>query len=99
MKKVRRAGQCPEYRREDLGKGIRGKYVRAYRAGTNLVLLKPEVATAFPTERAVNDALSLLIEVAQQTADLTRCSSRRAKAAAARREHRTDDEALSLYTR
>lgn len=81
MKKVKRNGLRPEYRREDLGKGVRGKYVKAYRAGTNLVLLKPEVAAAFPTERAVNDALSSLIEVAQQNAGLFRRSTRRAKAA------------------
>ncbi len=54
-----------EYRREDLGKGMRGKYLKAYRGGTNLVLLRPEVAAVFPTEKAVNDALSSLIQVAK----------------------------------
>ena len=34
----------PEYRREDLGKGVRGRYHRAYTKGTNLVLLSPNVA-------------------------------------------------------
>ena len=81
MKKVKRDELRPEYRREDLGKGVRGKYLKAYRAGTNLVLLKPEVAAAFPTERAVNEALSSLIEVAQHAAGLTKRSSRRAKSA------------------
>jgi len=81
MKKVKRDELRPEYRREDLGKGVRGKYLKAYRAGTNLVLLKPEVAAAFPTERAVNEALSSLIEVAQHTAGLTKRPSRRAKSA------------------
>jgi hypothetical protein len=81
MKKVKRDELRPEYRREDLGRGVRGKYLKAYRAGTNLVLLKPEVAAAFPTERAVNDALSSLIEVAQHTAGLTKRSSRRARSA------------------
>jgi hypothetical protein len=37
--------------------GVRGKYVTRYRAGTNLVLLDPEVAEAFPTDAAVNRAL------------------------------------------
>jgi hypothetical protein len=37
--------------------GVRGKYVRRLRAGTNIVLIEPEVADAFPTERAVNEAL------------------------------------------
>jgi len=79
MKKARRDELRPEYRREDLGRGVRGKYLKAYQTGTNLVLLKPEVAAAFPTERAVNDALSSLIEVARQSAGVTRRSSRRAK--------------------
>lgn len=79
MKKAKQDELRPEYRREDLGRGVRGKYLKAYRAGTNLVLLKPEVAAAFPTERAVNDALSSLIEVAQHTAGLAKRSSRRAK--------------------
>ena len=29
----------PEYRRGDLGPGVRGKYLESYRSGTNLVLL------------------------------------------------------------
>lgn len=65
-----------EYRREDLGKGVRGKYLKVYRAGSNLVLLRPEVAAAFPTEKAVNDALSSLIQVAKHSIGLTRRSSR-----------------------
>ena len=47
----------PEYRREDLGTGVRGKYYKQYMSGTNLVLLSPEVAEAFPTPEAVNSAL------------------------------------------
>ena len=81
MKKDRRDELRPEYHREDLGRGVRGKYLKAYRAGTNLVLLKPEVAAAFPTERAVNDALRSLIEVAQRTVGPRKRSSRRAKTA------------------
>lgn len=80
MKKVRHDELRSEYRREDIGKGVRGKYLKTYRTGTNLVLLKPEVAAAFPTDRAVNEALSSLIEVAQH-AGLTRRSSRRTKTA------------------
>jgi hypothetical protein len=79
MKKAKRDELRPEYRPEDLGKGVRGKYLKAYRSGTNLVLLKPEVAAVFPTERAVNDALSSLIEVAQHSAGFARRSSGRGK--------------------
>jgi hypothetical protein len=55
----------PEYRREDLGKGVRGKYYHEYTKGTNLVLLSPDVAEAFPTTDSVNEALRTLIRVAQ----------------------------------
>jgi hypothetical protein len=41
--------------------GVRGKYVNKYRAGTNLVLLEPEVAAAFPTDAAVNQALRAVL--------------------------------------
>jgi hypothetical protein len=53
-----------EYDPSLIRKGIRGKYAAAYRTGTNLVLLEPDVATAFPTPEAVNDALRLLMKVA-----------------------------------
>ena len=66
----------PEYRREDLGTGVRGKYLEAYRAGTNLVLLTPEVAKVFTSEELVNEALRHLIEVAQKSVGPTKRSSR-----------------------
>lgn len=50
-----------EYRREDLGKGVRGKYYKQYMSGTNLVLLSPDVAKAFPTSESVNSALRTLL--------------------------------------
>ncbi len=54
----------PEYDLRKLLKGgVRGKYVARYRAGTNLVLLDPDVANAFPTEKALNDALRLVIRL------------------------------------
>ncbi len=62
----------PEYRREDLGKGVRGKYHAAYQKGTNLVLLRPEVAKAFPTSEAVNEALLGLLQLTEQTRKLAR---------------------------
>jgi len=58
----------PEYRREDLGKGVRGKYFKQHMQGTNLVLLQPEVAKAFPTPAAVNEALRGLMQVAERVA-------------------------------
>ena len=76
MKKVKRDELRPEYRREDLGKGVRRKHLKAYRAGTNLVLLQSKVAAAFPTERAVNDALRSLIEVAEHAGITPRATGR-----------------------
>ncbi len=43
--------------------GIRGKYVTRYRAGTNLVLLDPDVSEAFPTAAAVNQALRAILNM------------------------------------
>ena len=54
-----------EYRREDLGKGVRGKHFAAYQQGSNLVLLKPELAKIFPDADAVNAALESLVEIAK----------------------------------
>lgn len=54
-----------EYKRSDLGKGVRGKYHVAYEKSHNIVKLTPEVAKAFPTEKAVNDALASLIQLAR----------------------------------
>ncbi len=54
----------PEYDLHQLLKGgVRGKYAERYRAGTNLVLLAPDVVKAFPSEQAVNEALRLVIKL------------------------------------
>ena len=58
----------PEYDLSQLKGRTRGKYVERYRAGTNLVLLEPDVAAAFPDAQTVNEALRLLIKVAQTQA-------------------------------
>ncbi len=76
MKKVKEADDMrPEYKREDLGVGVRGKYYEAYMESHNLVLLEPEVARAFPSEKAVNEALLSLIKIAQASTGLTKGSS------------------------
>jgi len=59
-KRTPRAGQM---RREyDFSKGVRGKYVKRFAQGTNLVLLEPDVAAEFPTAAAVNKALRALLK-------------------------------------
>ena len=47
----------PEYDFASMKGGIRGKYIARLRKGSNLVLLEPEVAAAFPSDDAVNEAL------------------------------------------
>ena len=49
--------------RELLRGSTRGKYAERYRAGTNLVLLDPDVAKAFPNEQEVNEALRLVLQL------------------------------------
>jgi hypothetical protein len=48
----------------DFSGGVRGKYVNRYRSGTNVALLDPELAEAFPDSKSVNDALRALLAVA-----------------------------------
>ena len=47
----------------DFSKGVRGKYTRKYRAGTNIVLLDPDVAKVFKTPKLVNQALRSMSEI------------------------------------
>ena len=61
----------PEYDFSELKGGIRGKYATRYKAGTNLILLAPDVAKAFPNDEAVNEALRLLIKIAQTQLEQT----------------------------
>src|SRR5438132_13703533 len=52
----------PEY---DFSPGVRGKHYQAYRAGTNVVFLEPDLAEVFPDSASVNHALRLLVKLAQ----------------------------------
>ncbi len=51
-----------EYDPSELKGGVRGKHFARYQAGTNLVLLAPDVRAAFPTDEAVNQALRSLMQ-------------------------------------
>ena len=54
----------PEYDLKKLLKtGIRGKYAQRFREGTNLVLLEPDVAKAFPNPETVNEVLRLVMQL------------------------------------
>ena len=55
----------PEY---DFSGGVRGKFYKEYKKGTNVVLLDPDVAEVFPDSRAVNQALRVLAQLAKRQA-------------------------------
>lgn len=61
----------PEYDPSLFAGAERGKYAEKYRAGVNLVKLDPDVAVAFPDERAVNDALRFVQQIAVDAGRLT----------------------------
>jgi len=83
MKTAKKVEMRKEYRRGDLGVGVRGKYFAEYKKGTNLVLLSPDVAAVFSDDNAVNDALRGLMKVAKQTLGPAKRSARTARKQAA----------------
>lgn len=54
-----------EYDLSKLKGGVRGKYVKRFQKGTNLVLLSPDVAKYFPDEQSVNAVLRSLVGIAK----------------------------------
>lgn len=77
-----------EYKRSDFPKLERGKFYAEVAAGTSVVLLEPAIAKAFPTSKAVNEALAGLLVLAKKTSRITRRSTRaRAKAASTLKGH------------
>lgn len=66
----------PELKRDQLGKGVRGKYLKHFTQGSNLVVLQPDIQKAFPTSEAVNKALATMLAFAKETQGLTARSSR-----------------------
>ena len=55
-----------EYDLSKLKGGERGKYYGSYSEGTNLVLLDPDIADAFPNAKAVNEALRVIVNAASR---------------------------------
>ena len=70
-----------EYDFSTMKGAVRGKYAARYRAGTNIVLLDPEIRKAFPTDDAVNQALRAVLTMTKivRPAARTRPQPRRAK--------------------
>ncbi len=67
MKKETKSSTDPDLLEEyDFSKGVRGKYAKRYAEGTNIVVLAPDVAQVFPDSESVNEALRLLVKIADQ---------------------------------
>jgi hypothetical protein len=67
MKKINMDnGMRREYDFAEMKGGVRGKYAKRYREGTNIVLLEPDVAEAFPNDEAVNQALRGVLNTARE---------------------------------
>lgn len=59
----------PEYDFRSMRDGVRGKYVERVRESTNIVVIEPGMVEAFPTERAVNEALKGVLNTARAVRD------------------------------
>lgn len=65
MKKASRKRASVEMKAQyDFSRGVRGKYVERYRRGTNVILLEPRLAEAFPDSKSVNDTLKAVLAIA-----------------------------------
>ncbi len=68
MKKRKRASAddlLPEYDFSSMTGGVRGKYAARLKQGSNLILLEPDVASAFPTDAAANEALRAVLKASE----------------------------------
>jgi hypothetical protein len=65
-----------EYDLSQLKSGVRGNYYRQATAGSNLVLIEPDLMDVFPDGKAVNRALRILAEAARSASSSTRRHSR-----------------------
>jgi hypothetical protein len=68
----------------DFSKGVRGKYLMRYQAGSNVVVLDPEIAAVFKDSEAVNDALRALMRAAGHGKTSSRTSKARRRPSRAR---------------
>jgi hypothetical protein len=65
-----------EYKRSDFTTLERGKFYSTVAAGTSVALFEPAIAKAFPTSKAVNEALAGLLVLTEKTTRITRRSTR-----------------------
>ena len=67
MKKTPKTKPDPDMLDEyDFSEGVQGKYAARFGAGSNVVVLSPDVAAFFPDSASVNDALRTLIKIAER---------------------------------
>lgn len=71
----------PEKTRNQLGKGVRGKYFKRATESSNVVVLDAEIAKAFPTSEAVNEALAALLNFSSDLQKVTAHARPRRKTA------------------
>jgi hypothetical protein len=71
----------PEYKRSDFGVMERGKYAALAQKALRIAVLRPEIAKAFPTSEAVNDALATMLNIASESKRVTAPPKRTRKAA------------------
>ncbi len=76
MKKADDDEMKPSYKRSNLAKLERGKFHTEVVRGTAVALLEPAIAKAFPTSRAVNEALAGLLALTEKTSRITHRSTR-----------------------
>ena len=67
----------PEYPAELIRSGIRGKYAKRFKEGSNVVVIDPDLSDAFPNSEAVNEALRDYLASQRADCNMTRRSSRR----------------------
>jgi len=65
----------PMLKRDQPGKGVRGKYFQQYTQQSNVVVLKPEILKAFSTSEAVNKALANMLAFSEATQSLLEVKS------------------------
>ena len=68
MKKAAKTRRDPDMLDEyDFSRGVRGKYAKRYAAGSNVVVLAPDLAEVFPDSASVNQALRALVNAARKS--------------------------------
>jgi hypothetical protein len=80
MRKSDRASKTEAVPDIDFSGGVRGKYAARYAAGTNVVVLSPDVAEVFPDSMAVNEALRTLVRLSGKSVRIPTARKKRTSA-------------------